>query len=207
MRVPQRGRSRFLGRPASRSCSSTEQEPGHRGESVSDVRPILFGSSSFVGLLGSGAFMACEAREGLGSSRKSACQGVGLASRRMQRLDWGFADIFGMPRRWESACIGAKACVVSAAGTLVDAPRVRGRRRWERNAVGWSIQRVPPRAGGTAVGVRPSEKWPRAGRRPIGQLRLWQPSRARSRALASVGRAAAIRPVFLPVSKKQEERR
>ena len=152
MRVPQRGRSRFLGRPASRSCSSTEQEPGHRGESVSDVRPILFGSSSFVGLLGSGAFMACEAREGLGSSRKSACQGVGLASRRMQRLDWGFADIFGMPRRWESACIGAKACVVSAAGTLVDAPRVRGRRRWERNAVGWSIQRVPPRAGGVKAG-------------------------------------------------------
>jgi hypothetical protein len=132
----------------------------------------------------------------LGSSLAVARRGVGLASRRMcSASTGGFADIFGMPRRWESACTGARACVVAAAGTLVEAPRVRGRRWWERNAIGLVDPASPAASRPVGVGVRRSEKWPRAGRRPIRQLRLWQPSRARSRALASVGRAAASRTI------------
>ena len=138
----------------------------------------------------------------LGNSACS-CSSRGRAREQayVQPLEWGLPTSSVCLDAGESACTGAKACVVSGAGTLVEAPPfVVGGRGSGRPSV-WSIQRVPPRAGGWGVGVRRSEKWPRAGRRPIRQLRLWQPSRARSRALASVGRAAAsrtIRPLFDP---------
>lgn len=197
--MPQRGCSRSLGRPALRSCSSTEQEPGHRGESVSDGRPIACASSSFVRLLGSGAFVACgptRAREWvrLGSPVAVARRGVGLASRlcAAPRLA---ADISTLG---ESAFRGAKACGVCAAGIGRSAAR-----SW------WAVvgaecrrsRRSSESAASRRVGRRRQavwEKWHRAGRRPICQLELWWPSRARSGALSSVGRAASrtIRPFF-----------
>jgi hypothetical protein len=153
--MPQRGCSRSLGRPALRSCSSTEQEPGHRGESVSDGRPIACASSSFVRLLGSGAFVACgptRAREWvrLGSPVAVARRGVGLASRlcAAPRLA---ADISTRER----VRLGAPRRAGYARRALVEAPRARGGRWWERNAVGLVDPASPPRAGGSAVGVRP----------------------------------------------------
>ena len=159
--MPQRGRSRFLGRPASRSCSSTEQEPGHRGESVSDGRPIACAWSSFVRLLGSGAFIACgptRAREWVRLGSPVAVARRGSGSR---------AGVCAAPRL--GVCRDLR--YLSTRGTArVRAPRLAGcprRACWSKRralVLGsgrsgmpsvWSIQRVPPRADGSAVGVTP----------------------------------------------------
>jgi hypothetical protein len=178
LRVPQRGRSRFLGRPASRSCSSTEQEPGHRGESVSDRRPIACASSSFVRLLGSGAFIACgptRARAWVRLGRPVAGarrRGRAREQAYVPRLDWRPTSSVCLDSG-ESACTGAKPCGVRAVGMLVEAPRGRGGRWSERNAVGL-VEPASP-AASRRVGRRRQavwEEWHRAGRRPMRQLEL-----------------------------------
>jgi hypothetical protein len=108
---------------------------------VSDGRPISFTSSSFVRLLGSRRFCGLRSARGLGVVSEVRLpwlvEGVGLASRRMCRASTGDLPTSSVCLdAGESACTGAKACVVSAAGMLVEAPPRRGRRWWERDAIG-----------------------------------------------------------------------
>ena len=204
MRVPQRGRSRFLGRPASRSCSSTEREPGHRGESVSDRRPIACASSSFVRLLGSGAFIACgptRARAWVRLGRPVAGarrRGRAREQAYVPRLDWRPTSSVCLDSG-ESACTGAKPCGVRAAGIGRSAARswwaVMGAecRRSGRSSESRREPAGRPSASGRVGGVARRRA---AADASVGAVR---PSRARSCAVASVGRAAAsrtIRPVL-----------
>ena len=107
---------------------------------MSDGRPISFASSSFVGLLGSGALMAREAREGLGSSREFRLQllveGPGSRAGVCATPRVGFADIFGMPRRWGERVYRRQGMRGIRGGHVGRSTALRGRRSWERKAIG-----------------------------------------------------------------------
>jgi hypothetical protein len=166
LRVPQRGRSRFLGRPASRSYSSTEQDP------IIEEKACATGGPSHLLRVVSFDYLARVLRADAREGRYLSMPGTRVFRR-------------------------AKACgVLGMGGAHIGRSAARsscGLGRPESRRSGRSVESRRERSGRPSASGRVGEH--RAGRQPTRQLRLWQPSRARSCALASVGRAAASRTI------------